>query len=651
MGLERVVAVLQGKTSNYDTDLFTPMIDAIGRMTGRPYAGADAIAMRVIADHLRTLAFAIADGVVPSNDGRGYVLRRLLRRAVRYGRKLGFREPFLCALFPTLETLMAPVFPELKKQRTEVLRALQAEEESFAATLDRGISLFEDVVRDLRQHKETTFPGDQAFKLYDTYGFPLDLTILMATEQQLVVDQERFRQLMEEQRERARGARKDAVFHKEMDLVADLVNRGIKSEFSGYDTLADEGEILAVFAEGRLADDLPEGGAGELVLARTPFYAESGGQVGDTGVIRTPSGEFEVWDTQRPAEGIVLHIGKVTQGRIAKGEKAAALVGHGRRGRLIRHHTATHLLNCALRELVSPTIRQAGSLVAPEYFRFDFNYFEAVHADKLRAVEKRVNEWIMEDHPVRTYTMALKDVPQSGIIAVFDEKYGDTVRVIDIDGFSRELCGGTHVKQTGQLGHFRIVSESSVAAGIRRIEGVCGLPAYELTRREHDLVHSLAQRFSAPPAELEGRIDALVGQVRKLEKELKQQAAKAAAGAADTLADQQQEVAGVKLVAAAVGEQTQDSLRGMMDVIRAKMPSGVIVLGSTCEGKACFVASVSDDLVKRGLHAGKLIGQVAKVAGGGGGGQPHKAQAGGKDPSKVAEAIARVSELLTPRTT
>ena len=646
MGLERVVSVLQGKASNYDSDLFTPLLECMEELSGCAYEGDAAIAMRVIADHIRTLSFAIADGVMPSNDGRGYVLRRLLRRAVRYGRKIGVTKPFMCELFPVLEEMMSGVFPELTERREDILRAIKAEEESFAATLDRGISLFDEVVAQVKAHKETIFPGEQAFKLYDTYGFPLDLTVLMASEMALSVDQEAFHVLMEEQRERARSARKDGQRENEMDLIADLVNQGIKSKFIGYETLEGEADALVLLSNGDSVGMLNEGEEGELLLAETPFYAESGGQVGDRGVIRGPQGEFEVWDTQRPAEGIILHVGKVVQGSVNKGDKVVAMVDGDRRSRIVRNHTATHLLNCALHNLVSGSIKQAGSYVAPDRFRFDFAYYEAIPADKLQAIERQVNAWIMENAPVKSYEMAMKDVPGSGIIAVFDEKYGDTVRVIDISGFSRELCGGTHAKQTGQIGSFRILSESSISAGVRRIEGVTGWAAYEMTQHEHELVRSLSKRFSSTPDELEIRIDSLLDQNRKMEKELKQNQAKAAAGLADTLIEKVQDVNGISMLAENVGEQSMDGLRGMMDVLRAKLDSAVIVLGSSNGGKACFMTSVSDDLVKQGLHAGKLIGKVAKVAGGGGGGQPGKAQAGAKDASKIDKALAIVSGLV-----
>ena len=646
MGFERVVSVLQGKKSNYDTDVFMPLLNKLAAMTGAKYEGGAAVAMRVISDHLRALSFAIADGVLPSNEGRGYVLRRLLRRASRYGRKIGLTNPFMKELFPALENVMSGAFPELRKHRDEVMRAIHAEEENFASTLDRGINLFEEVVRDLKSRKEITFPGDEAFKLYDTYGFPLDLTHLMASENELTVDEARFKELMEQQRERARAARKDAVLKEESDLIADLVNQGVKSDFTGYQTLEDESQVQMLLSGGKKVDELIEDMAGEIVLAKTPFYGEAGGQLGDKGTIRGPAGEFEVWDTQKPGEGLIIHIGKMTQGRISQGDRVAAIVDADRRRRMMRHHTGTHLLQHALHGLVSPTIKQAGSMVAPDRLRFDFSYFEAIPADKLELVERRVNELILENIAVKTFTMPLKDVVGSGILAIFDEKYGDTVRVVDIGGYSRELCGGTHVRATGDIGLFRILSESSVASGVRRIEAACGWAAYEWTRREHNLLRNLSQRLSVAPAEIADRLETLIENNKRLEKDRKQQATAAAMGKVDDLLRVKQDVASVPLIASDVGELEMDALRSLMNAVRAKLPVGVVVLGSRHEGKACFMASVSDDLVKRGVHAGHLIGRIAKIAGGGGGGQPNRAQAGGKDAAKVGEAVRAASEIL-----
>ncbi len=646
MGFERLAAVLQGRKSNYDTDVFQPLISHLEKMSGRFYTGEDAVAMRVIADHIRMISFAVADGVLPSNDGRGYVLRRILRRAVRFGRNLGFERPFMGDLFPVVEDTLAGTFPELSEHRDNILRAFQSEEESFASTLERGITLFEEAVGEVSEQGRTIFPGDDAFKLYDTYGFPMDLTRLMASERGLGLDEERFEFLMAEQRDRARGTRKNELLAAETDLISELVNRGVKSEFCGYHEVSTETEVLEILAAGDSVKSLSEGEEGVLLLRRTPFYAEAGGQIGDEGLISGPNGGFEVWDTQRPGEGLILHIGKVSTGFVSRGDVVTTEVNRLRRKRLERHHSATHLLNAALREVVDGQIKQAGSLVAPDRLRFDFTYFEQVNPGQLAEMERRVNEWIIRNDPATTFEIPLKDVPGSGIIAVFDEKYGDLVRVVDIGGYSKELCGGTHVAAIGEIGCFRIVGESSAAAGIRRIEAVCGEAAFEMNRREHELVQQLSKQFSVPPDELSGRIASVLEQNKSVERILKKQTQAAAADLAADLAGQIRDVEGVPLVTAVVGELSMDALRKVMDGIRGRVASGVIVLGSKSDGKACFVASVSDDCIEKKLHAGNLIRSVAKVAGGGGGGQPGKAQAGGRDGDKVEQAIGTVEGIV-----
>ncbi len=646
MGFERVAAVLQGKKSNYDSDVFTPLLSRLEEMSGFSYEGESAIAMRVIADHIRALSIAIADGVLPSNEGRGYVLRRLLRRAVRYGRKLNFTRPFMGDLFPVLESSMGDTFPELTKNRERVIHALKAEEESFSATLDRGIALFDEVIAGLKKGNQTLFPGDQAFKLYDTYGFPVDLTALMAAEQQIEMDMDGFNSLMEEQRTRARQDRKNTTAGTDTDVLQSLHAQGARSYFDGYDTFTKETTLVSLLSDGAVKETLVEGESGALIIAETPFYAESGGQVGDQGIIRGPTGLFEVIDTQRPIEGIIVHSGKIVQGSLKKGDAVEATVDGSRRKLLQCHHTATHLLNAALREQVSSTVRQAGSLVAPDRLRFDFTHYESIPAEILETIEQQVNQWIMENTAVNTYTMPYKDVPDSGIIAVFDEKYGDEVRVVDIGGYSRELCGGTHVRETGSLGFFRIIGESSVAAGIRRIEAICGWPAYEWTQQEHHLVRTLAQRFSAAPDELMQRVDALIDRNRKLEKLVKQQAKAGLKDVAEALLSAQQQAGSIPLIAQLIEDQDMEGLRGIMDRLRPTFKSGVIVLGGVADGKVSFVAEVTEDWIKQGVHAGKLIGRVASIAGGGGGGRPDKAQAGGKDVNKASEAIAAVPSIL-----
>ncbi len=650
MGLERIVSVLQGHPSNYDSDLFMPLIRAVERISGCRYSGGEeAVAMRVIADHLRTLAFAIADGVLPSNEGRGYVLRRLLRRAVRYGRKLGLKRPFMAELFPVLEQNMAPVFPELSARRKDVLQALNAEETSFAGTLDRGIELFE-VAASRAQAAGGVFAGADAFKLYDTYGFPLDLTELMAKERGLTVDGENFQMRMQEQRTRARQARHSATAGQEADVLADLVTKNLRSDFVGYDALEAVSEARALLGgKGGVngsVESLEEGQTGAIVLAATPFYPEKGGQMGDQGVLRGTLGEFAVEDTRQPAEGLILHLGRMTRGRMLAGGAVTAVVDAGRRGRTARHHTATHLLQWALREEVSPSIHQAGSMVNAERLRFDFSYIEALTPEQIAAVERRVNDAVIADHPLRKYEMAFRDLPGSGITALFDEKYGDRVRVIDIAGFSRELCGGTHVAATGEIGLFRIVSESSIAGGVRRIEAICGMPAYEAMVAERQILRDLAARFSVASAEVPARVQNLSDQTRALEKELRQRETASALGRVDALLAAACKAKEVTVVAADVGEQSPDALKALAEALLERLSSGVVVLGALSEGKVQFLTAVSDDCVKLGLHAGKIIKEVAKIAGGGGGGQPQMARAGGKDAAKLGEAVAAVAGIV-----
>ena len=645
MGFERVTAVIQGKRSNYDSDIFMPLIEAVRSRCGKAYEGEDAVAMRVIADHLRALSFAIADGVLPSNEGRGYVLRRLLRRAARFGRRLGLKPPFLPELLPTLIQLMGDAFPELPKQKSQVERALASEEESFATTLDRGITLFEEVTRGMARRGEKVFPGDQAFKLYDTYGFPGDLTRLMATEKGLTLDEAGFESSMEEQRSRARAARKTGNA-KEQDAVAALIARGMKSSFTGYDRQQDEGTVLALLREGAEVPSLGSGEQGWALLNATPFYGESGGQAGDTGLMSGVQGEAEVTDTQKPAEGVILHQIRMISGKLAAGDGVKTTVNSARRRGCMAHHSATHLLNAALRKFVSPNIRQAGSQVTHDRLRFDFAWFEAVTPEALEQIEAQVNEWISENHVVRTRIIPLKEIAGTDIIAVFDEKYGEQVRVVEVEGISRELCGGTHAAQTGQIAIFRIVSEGSVAAGVRRIEAMCGFPAYEWSRREHALVKNLCRKFSATEDELAPRIEALMEQNKQMDRELRKRDEAAALSQVDTWAAQMQTHAGIPLIAVTVGEMSADALKAVTDALRAKAPEAVVVLGATCEGKALFSSLVPDALAKK-IHAGKLVGQVAKIAGGGGGGQPTRAQAGGKDASKVPEAIATVAKAVT----
>ena len=633
MGFERICSVLQQKVSNYDTDIFTPLIEKVAELSGRSYDGNDAIAMRVIADHVRTLSIAISDGVLPSNDGRGYVLRRLLRRAVRYGRNLGFKQPFLCDLFPTLEAQLGKIFPELVNQRDTIIRALMNEEESFSKTLDRGITRFEKVASSLSDGSD--FPAEEAFSLYDTYGFPFDLTSLMASEKGLCIDEEVFTKLMEEQRARARASRDTGSQNAQMDLISDLVANNKQCEFLGYHKTFCDTEILAVLD------------SGALVLKETPFYPEGGGQQGDRGELKGPNFAFEVTDTQKPSEGIIIHIGKVLYGSPEVGMKVMAGIDRYRRGQMRRNHTATHLLNAALRDIVDSSIKQAGSLVSAERLRFDFNYFEAIPIEELQQIEQVVNHEIMKNTAVETREMALVDVQNNPRIqAVFDDKYGDRVRVVGVGDFSQELCGGTHVQFTGDIGSFRIVSESSIASGVRRIEAVTGMEAVDWTAEEHELLIGASQKLSVKPDELPARITSLNNQLREAEKKIKSMQSQLATSNIDSYIEKLIEINGVPFLSIHIGELPMDNLRQVLDQLRQKISSGVILVASESSGKACFAASISDDFVNKGIHAGQLIGKVAAVADGGGGGKPEKAQAGGKDPSKIEDALREAKKYL-----
>ena len=658
MGFERACSIIQcthnftdfsGIISNYETDVFTPIFLTLEKMSGKQYGSSMTdpvdVAFRVIADHIRCLSFSIADGIIPSNEGRGYVLRRILRRAVRTGRILGFKDPFFFQLADTVAELYGDVFPELRTNLDRIRKTLKAEEDAFIRTLDRGIELFEQVVAAIRDRGPSsgssatgTFPAADAFKLYDTYGFPLDLTEVMARERELAVDADAFQKLMEEQRELARA---DYASKKSVVMAEGGAIDVEPTVFLGYETVSCETEVLEVLE------------SGEVILKETPFYPESGGQQGDRGELKGADFHFKVTDTQKTPDGIILHVGQLEFGAIRKGDRVLAGIDRYRRGQIRRNHTSTHLLNAALRQVVDPSIKQAGSLVSSGYLRFDFNYFEALKPEQLRQIEQVVSHEIMRNTELQTAEMALADVQKSGDIqAVFDDKYGETVRVVAVGNFSKELCGGTHVGMTGDIGPFRIVSESSVAAGIRRIEAVTGMEALNWSAQEHELLTNLSQSLSVKPSDLPERIKAMADQARAAEKQLKEARMKAAVHGIEallskvahiTLTDQ---VDNMPLLAATAGEVPMDALRELMDRLRQKLESGVIILGSHADGKACFMCSVSEDLLAEGIHAGKLIGAVAKLAGGGGGGKPDKAQAGGKDGSKVADAIKAVPGIL-----
>ncbi len=634
MGFERICAVLQGKTSNYDTDIFQPIIGEIAKMAGKVYGKDEKtdIAMRVIADHIRAVCFAIADGASPSNDGRGYVIRRILRRAIRYGwDRLDFKEPFMNKLAPVLAHQFRNVFPELQAQIEYVVNVISAEEKSFLKTLGQGIDLFDSMAEGVKK-----LSGDDAFKLHDTYGFPIDLTELMAREKGVEVDSERFAELMQEQKERARAAGKFAASEKS-DMNWNVISEG-EQEFVGYDCLETECSILATS---------DSGGKSYLLLNKTPFYAESGGQIADTGMLTKDGLKINVLDVQKTAEGYVHIVNSLPED---PGGKWMATVNADRRKEIEKHHSATHLMHAALRRVLGDHVAQKGSLVAPDRLRFDFSHFDAVKEQELEQIEMEVNARIQENIPLsEERSVPIDEARERGAMMLFGEKYGDFVRVITFDpDYSVELCGGTHVSATGKIGYFRFINETSVAAGIRRVEAIVGKTVDDQLREEKQLLAQVKQVLGRQKEIVPG-IEALLEKNRELEKEIKKlKQAEAGDQLGDVLAAGR-EVEAVHLYAGTIPGAGMDTLKQLgYDALNKKKEKSVIVLASADkeEGKVYLMGAVTDDLVGKGFKAGSLVSQLGRIVGGGGGGQPNLATAGGRFPEKIDEALETVPKWI-----
>ena len=652
MGLERLCLVLQGKTSIQETDAFQPLLARLESMSGRRYAAEteDGAAMRIIADHTRALTFALAEGLFPSNEGRGYVLRRILRRASRRGRGLGLTDPFLHELSETVIATMGDVYPELRAASASITQSLRAEEERFLSTLSEGIARFEEVVAGLGRSKERTIPGSAIFTLYDTYGFPADMVEEMARERGLSVDLEAFEKEMEAQRERSRGASRFEAAGEGPGWTE--VEGGDGTEFLGYETLEAEASVRRLRAGNPATVPPALQGRGEpleIVLDRSPFYVEAGGQIGDSGTIETDGLVLEVYDTVRAGHEHV-HRAVVTAGAAdaasLRGRCVRARVGEGPRRATMRNHTATHLLHAALRSVLGAHATQAGSLVSPDRLRFDFSHFRPVSREEVRSIETCVNREVLADHPVVPRTMSFAEATKAGAMALFGEKYGDVVRMVEIPGVSRELCGGTHVARTGEIGPFRIVAEGSVASGTRRIEAVTGTGALEVWTRERDTVDALASIFQSGRDEIVRRVESLLEEREKLQKQLRA-ARTQGGGDLERLLAGARELDGVRLVAGEIEAEDIGTLREIGDRVRERLKSGVAVLGARFGGSVTILTIVTEDLVKaRGLRADALVREVAKTVGGSGGGKPHLAQAGGKDAERLPEAIGRAEEVL-----
>ncbi|WP_130067951.1 alanine--tRNA ligase [Bacillus albus] len=647
MGLERMTSIVQDVPTNFDTDLFMPMIGATETISGEKYRNGDLekdMAFKVIADHIRTVTFAVGDGALPSNEGRGYVLRRLLRRAVRYSKKLNINRPFMFELVPVVGEVMKDFYPEVLEKKDFIAKVVKNEEERFHETLHDGEAILAEVIAKAKEEKTTVISGVDAFRLYDTYGFPIELTEEYAEEAGMTVDHEGFENEMEKQRERARAARQDVDSMQVQGGVLGEIK--VASEFVGYGTVATESNVVALVKNGEYTDSLQAGEEGQLILDVTPFYAESGGQIADRGYLLADGVKVLVKDVQKAPNGQNLHKVVVEEGTLTKDAAVKAIIDTKNRSSVVKNHTATHLLHQALKDVLGTHVNQAGSLVTSERLRFDFSHFGQVQADELEKIERMVNEKIWESIDVEISQKAIEEAKEMGAMALFGEKYGDVVRVVQVGDYSLELCGGCHVDNTASIGIFKIVAESGIGAGTRRIEAVTGKSAYELMNDQVGLLKEAAGKMKTNPKDILTRVDGLFAEVKQLQKENESLAAKLSNIEAGNLTDSVMTVDGVNVLAAKVNVADMNNLRTMMDDLKNKLESAVVVLASVNDDKVNILAGVTKDLISQGYHAGKLVKEVASRCGGGGGGRPDMAQAGGKNPAQVEEALAFVQEYV-----
>ncbi len=649
MCLERLDMVLNKADTVYDTGLLKPIIERMGDLTGVEYGAAleGDQALRVLADHVRCLTFSISDGIMPSNEGRGYVLRRVLRRGARYGSKVGMKEPFIYRGVDKIVEIMGGVFPELVEKQELVTRIILSEEERFQRTLDQGLDVLDSIMSRLKTAGESVIPGKDAFELYDTSGFPLDLTQNVAEEQGFTVDEAGFQEAMEEQRERGRAAWQTTGGIFQTGVYNEILREYGPNKFDGYEHTSLDAQVIAIVKDDEMLSGADEGDEVEIILDVTPLYGETGGQVGDTGWLTKDGVRVKVIDSVHPIPEIIAHKCKVVEGSISPGDSVTAEVDCEQRQRIAANHTATHILQSALRQVLGGHVAQSGSMVAQDRLRFDFNHYEAVSSEDLKEIERLANQRIRENTPVTLAEMAIQEAKDKGATALFGEKYGDVVRVVQLDDYSMELCGGTHLEAVGQIGLLKITSEGSIAAGVRRIEAITGEAAYLYEREMEEQLLSIANLLKVNPTQVADRVESLLQQNRELEREMARLRQERATSQAGNLLDQAETVDGVKVLATSVENIDRNGLRSMLDDLKAKMGSGVVVLGAIIDGKAAFIAGITDDLIKeKGLKAGDVIREVAKIAGGSGGGRPDMAQAGGKDTAKIPEAIAATPKII-----
>ncbi|MBR3601848.1 MAG: alanine--tRNA ligase [Lachnospiraceae bacterium] len=648
MGLERLAAVVQDVNSVFDIDTMKAIRDRICEIAGVEYQSDEAkdVSIRLITDHIRSSTFLISDGVMPSNEGRGYVLRRLIRRAARHGRLLGIKDKFLANLSQTVIAESKDGYPELEEKKAFILNVLTQEEDKFDKTIDQGLAILGDMKEAMKAEGSTVLTGENAFKLYDTYGFPLDLTQEILEESGMSLDEEGFKAAMQQQREMARKARKVTNYMGADATVYDEIDTAITSEFVGYEDLTHESKVTVLTTETEVVEALSDGEVGTIIVDETPFYATMGGQNADLGVIVGPEGEFEVKDTIKLRGGKVAHVGQITNGMIKSGDAVTLKVDAANRKATCKNHSATHLLQKALREVLGTHVEQAGSFVDANRLRFDFSHFSAMTKEELDKVEAIVNAKIEEDMAVVTKEMSVEVAKKSGAMALFGEKYGETVRVVSMGDFSTELCGGTHVKNTGAIGSFKIISESGVAAGVRRIEALTGNGVTAYYKELEANMEKAAKLLKANPDKVTEKIEHLLAEIKALTSENESMKSKLAKDALGDVMDQVVEVKGVKLLATSVSGVDMNGLRELGDQLKEKLGEGVVVLASDLEGKVNLIAMVTEEVMKKGAHAGNLIKGIAALVGGGGGGRPNMAQAGGKNPAGIPDAIGKVAEVL-----
>lgn len=648
MGLERLAVVVQDVDSVFDIDTMKAIRDRICALAGVEYQvnEKDDVSIRLITDHIRSVTFMASDGITPSNEGRGYVFRRLLRRAARHGRTLGIDGLFLAKLAQTVIDCSKDGYPELEEKKELILKVLTTEEENFNKTIDQGLKILSDMEDKLTASAGTTLSGSDAFKLYDTYGFPIDLTVEILEEKGFSVDMDGFKSEMEEQKRKAREARKETNYMGADATVYDKIDTSITSEFVGYDTLAADSDITVLTTETDLVTELTEGQKGTIIVDKTPFYATMGGQQGDTGIIIAGESEFEVEDTIKLKGGRIGHVGTVVTGSFNVGDKVTLKVDEGNRADTAKNHSATHLLQEALRIVLGSHVEQAGSLVTPDRLRFDFTHFSAMTADELAKVEKIVNDKIAESITVETNVLPIEEARKTGAKALFGEKYGDTVRVVCMGDFSKEFCGGTHVSNTSAIGAFKIVSESGIAAGVRRIEALTGNAVFAYYKNIENSYNEICKALKATPANVTEKIAHLQAELKALASENESLKSKAAGAAMGNVLDKVEDVNGVKFLGVSLEGVDMNELRNLGDDLKSKLGSGVIVLASVNEGKVNLMVAATDDVVAKGAHAGNIIKAAAPKVGGGGGGRPNMAQAGGKNPSGINEALEAAKEAL-----